>query len=127
MSLYSAGKTLREVAEQLHRSHEWVRKALKQAGGEARNRGREPESRPVCGYCEGPCPKLTAKFCSRDCLAKHRHDTAMEKLQEALKVIRRGGSYSEAAKAAGFPNAWHLWGRLHHFGLTGGLEAPRKP
>lgn len=127
VALYREGKTLREVAHEIQRSHEWVRKTLAKAGEDSRSRGREPLERPTCGVCRKVCPKPESKFCSRSCLSKHRHDSALKKLDKAMVVLKRGGTYAEAATAAGFKNGWHLWGRLHHFGLTAGLSAPKTP
>lgn len=124
VDLYLEGKTLREVAEKVGRSHEWVRKSLAKAGELTRNRGREVLERPVCDECGQPCAKLEARFCSRACLNKFRLDGAMEKLNKALEVLKAGGTYAAAAEKAGFQNAWHLWGRMHHFGLTGGRSQP---
>lgn len=122
LSLYREGKTLREVAVEVQRSHEWVRKTLVKAGEDSRNRGREPLTRPACRVCNKVCPKPEALFCSRGCLSRHRHDAALKRLEKAQEVLKRGGTYAEAAEAAGFKNSWHLWGRLHHFGLTEGLR-----
>lgn len=124
VELYQSGKNLREVAEELNRSHEWVRKALAKAGENARNRGRELMERPSCELCQKPCPKLEARYCSRACMNTHRLDAAMDKVNLALKVLNAGGTYASAAEKAGFQNAWHLWGRLHHFGLTEGRKSP---
>jgi hypothetical protein len=126
VALYAAGKNLREVATEMRRSHEWVRKTVKKAGEDTRRRGREARERPMCGECKQECNKPNAQFCSRICLNMFRHREAVGKLQKALHVLRGGGTYSEAAAAVGFPNGWHLWGRLHHFGLTAGLTAPTK-
>jgi len=127
IELYQSGKNLREVADEVGRSHEWVRKTLAKAGEETRSRGREYENRPACERCGKPCPKLEARFCTRLCMNKHRREAAMGKLQEALRVLNAGGTYAEAADKAGFQNAWHLWGRMHHFGLTEGKPAPKTP
>lgn len=125
IELYNAGKNLREVAAEVQRSHEWVRKTLARAGEDSRNRGREPKNRPECGHCKKPVHKPTAKFCSRPCLHRARHQEAVDRLEAALHVLRAGGTYNEAASAVGFPSGWHLWGRLHHFGLTAGLSAQK--
>lgn len=127
IELYNSGKNLREVAAEVQRSHEWVRKTLKRAGEGARNRGREPLHRPKCVVCGSLCQKPDARFCSRPCVQRDRNRAAVERLQDALRVLRAGGTYNEAAAVIGFPNGWHLWGRLHHFGLTAGLTAPKKP
>lgn len=57
-----------------------------------------------------------------------RFDNAMVKLNVAIDVLKSGGSYTEAAKAAGYQTAWHLWGRLHHFGLVPkNADPPKAP
>ena len=124
LALYDSGKTLREVADKVGRSHEWVRKTLLKVGDGTRERGREPLTRPTCPVCREVCNKPGAKYCSRLCLQEARRRAALSKLQKALRVLRAGGTYVEAAQAAGFQGAWHLWGRLYHFGLTEGLSAP---
>lgn len=125
IELYQSGKTLREVAEEIGRSHEWVRKTLSKAGETTRSRGREFTERPPCAQCEKPCPKADARFCSRTCMNKHRRESAMGKLTDALKVLNSGGTYAAAAAKAGFQSGWHLWGRLHHFGMTDGKTPPK--
>lgn len=122
--LYREGKHLREVAEELGRSHEWVRKVLVKAHEPVRGRGREFSERPSCAVCGKPCAKSEAKYCSRDCSQKMRLDTAMKKVDLALEALQGGATYSEAAKRAGFKNGWHLWGRLNHFGMTKDLANP---
>ena len=124
VQLYAAGKDLRQVAGELDRSHEWVRKTLAKAGVAARGRGRESTERPVCVECGKDCGTPQAEYCSRECLHKHRYEAAMARLNVAMGVLREGGSFSAAAKKAGFSNGWHLWGRLYHFGLTTGLREP---
>lgn len=122
VALYREGKHLREVANELGRSHEWVRKTLARANEPIRGRGRESVNRPDCRVCGKTCSKVGAKFCSRECMQKNRLDTAMEKLDKAIVALKEGSTYAEAAKVAGFKSGWHLWGRLHHFGLTEGLS-----
>lgn len=126
VELYQSGKNLREVAEEVGRSHEWVRKTLAKAGEATRSRGREYAERPSCVRCGEDCPKLEARFCTRECMNKYRRDAAMGKLKDALKVLNSGGTYAKAAQKAGFKNAWHLWGRMHHFGMTEGRNEPAK-
>jgi transposase-like protein len=55
----------------------------------------------------------------------HRRNSALKKLEIAVHVLNSGGTYAAAAAKAGFQNAWHLWGRMHHFGLTGGRPEPK--
>lgn len=115
--LYREGANLREVAALMRRSHEWVRKTVAKAGKPLRDRGRAAGKRPDCALCKNPCPKLNTRFCSRDCLSKSRRTEALAKLDEAIRVLNEGGSYATAAEKSGFKSAWHLWGRMHHFGL----------
>jgi len=124
VQLYTLGKDLREVAETLGRSHEWVRKTLVIAGVPTRARGRESTGRPLCLECGKPCGAIRSQYCSRVCLNKNRHDVAMVRVNKALVLLKQGTSFAEAAKQAGFSNGWHLWGRLYHFGLTEGLREP---
>lgn len=126
VELYRKGKNLREVADEVKRSHEWVRQTLVKAGEHSRNRGRELQDRPKCALCKSPCPKADSRFCSRECMNKSRRDKAMKKLSSAIKVLNGGGTYAEAARKAGFQNAWHLWGRMNHFGLTQGKKTPSR-
>lgn len=125
VELYRSGKNLREVAEKVGRSHEWVRKTLVKAGESARQRGRETIDRPACLQCQKPCPKLDARFCTRECMNTYRKEAALKKLDVALRVLNAGGTYAAAAAKAGFQNAWHLWGRMHHFGMTGSRPEPK--
>lgn len=122
--LYQSGLNLREVGAAVNRSHEWVRKVVASAGKPVRSRGREFLDRPDCAQCKKPCPKLGAQFCSRDCLNKSRRKLALAKLESAIRVLNNGGSYAAAAEKSGFKSAWHLWGRMHHFGLTEGRKSP---
>lgn len=117
VELYRNGKNLREVADEVGRSHEWVRKTLLKGGVDLRERGQEMRARPACLRCGKPCQTLRARYCSRTCLSATRFDGAMDKINVALDVLKSGGSYTEAAKAAGYQTGWHLYGRLHHFGL----------
>jgi hypothetical protein len=125
--LYGEGHGLRAVAHKLNRSHEWVRKSLKAAGIDPRSRGRVVVERRHCAECGKLCRTLRAEFCSRECFSKHRLDVAMQRLEVARKSLREGDTFAVAAEKSGFKSAWHLWGRLYHFGLTEGLRAPPEP
>lgn len=129
IELYKSGKNLREVAAEVQRSHEWVRKLLKKMDEELRHRGRAPVEHPECAYCKQPCAKSDSVYCGKACMYIHRYKVAAAKLQPAIRVLRMGGSYAEAAEAAGFQSAWHLWGRLNHFQFTEQFRArkPRRP
>lgn len=122
--LYRSGKPLREVAVEVGRSHEWVRKTMLKAGVDIRDRGQEMRERPACLRCGKPCQTLRARYCSRTCLSATRFDGAMDKLNVALDLLKQGGTYGEAARAAGYQLGWHLWGRLHHFGLVPKSDEP---
>ena len=127
IALYQEGKTLREVAEQVQRSHEWVRKLLRRQNEAVRNRGREVVERLPCVVCKTICTRIGSKHCSRSCLRVYQYNKAAAKLQPAIRVLRGGGTYAEAAEVAGFKSAWHLWGRLHHFQLTDQFRALKPP
>lgn len=130
IALYREGKTLREVAASVQRSHEWVRQLLRKAEESVRNRGRVGEEHAKCALCNERCDKSSSRYCSRRCMQVHQYKTAAAKLEPALRVLRGGGTYAEAAEAAGFKSAWHLWGRMHHFQLTDQfqrLKRPKKP
>lgn len=121
--LYREGQHLREVASEVGRSHEWVRKTLLKAGESLQVRGAKAKQRAGCERCGKECA-LRSRFCSRECFNALRLSKAMERVDAAMHVLRMGGTYAEAAEKAGFKSAWHLWGRLYHFGLTEGLRPP---
>jgi transposase-like protein len=114
--LYVSGQTLRDVAAAVGRSHEWVRRAIRDSGELPREIGRPTAMKPRCIVCYKPCSKSTANFCSRVCVKKHRHELSVVRLKKAMAALKAGKTYREAAKIAGIKTAWELWGRLFRAG-----------
>ena len=101
VKLYKAGLDLREVGDTLGRSHEWVRKTLREAGEPLRERGRVPKERSVCPACGQPASTAQSIYCSQLCRQRYEEERVRKRLHEALRWVNNGASIAQAAKVLG--------------------------